>query len=567
MRINVEGYNEAYKTLETEIRNDLFDIFNKKENEIKSIIATTVSDNVSIDASVVNAFTQAELMEVIYNEQIRISDLVCEKVDTITSYTKNIIERAGATRGSSWFNVLRNELTRNINTSRSIEEILDEFIKSIPRFLSTRLGREIDEDILFRIMAEAKTTLKPIIYDACDKVKETLNEKINDFVSKFNMTEKNDITEEDINSISKVADYLGYKIKSDNNKTCLVKDDNEIPLIKQTNQTLVADDITFSLPSDDLVIASFGRDVLTVGKDYIAIGTEADPRNMEIEEGFMEYTFSCAGENLTDPLKIGLIISTMRRRYPNLYKDMIANEAFREIVTNVSKAEKDNEKIIIKDNMKSLNPNKREELNNYLQVIGYEAEERDGNVYLIDQFGEEYPVEYNNGAIILPNEVQIATDFYMVGSSGIKGPDIYYKDRKNQVTLFYAEDFSQIDLIVGEGHFRVTASESGINYHSRIDNIVAKDEDRVTEAFNKYFPAVLAKLKSTYQKAEESIKTDELLKELDETPSEVSLETQEPVSVDDRIFELMQDPKVQEYIALKEEQERLNEQNSKQRLI
>lgn len=567
----------AHSKCGTEIKEIFSSAFEKEEENIRAKIDEIIKEQFldfkieEIEIILADGFSS------INRAQERTSVILTNKVESSTKAAVGLSSWMPMERVSSSLSVLTHELV-NDNCLDIVNDPASVLLKNIVSYLKNYVSKldylnekEKDERLfharlsidnyITRKVEEVKNnvkiqltgTLRGYVSDAISIIKEYVN--------------ANALSMNNLNSKKREFALAGYTVQKDETGLYLINNNNN----RRTDLLEYQDDLYVSkdgnvriIVNDSLQVIDHSSSII-ISNSHVAIGYETSPYDIEVNFINDDYVFYYNSQKIDDPIRIKIIIDNIRTRYPALYEKFCQSENFNKISEMAKKSDEQQDKLRVDESgiVRVVDEN-REDLNKRAGVLGYKIVEQEDGVYF-SKDDNLYKAKYDNNIIELEgNNISIVPDFYIVGKNNITGPLIKYSNMESKITFFSSVDNSHMILFVEDEVYSLEHNNGVVSYSVKIngnkldDN--AETRKKAEESFKTYFPNALAIFNEKYNK--EAAQTPTALELLDELESEKIEEqvneVQEQINMDDRLFELEQDPKVKEYIELMKKQQELS---------
>ena len=369
-------------------------------------------------------------------------------------------------------------------------------------------------------------------------------------------------------------------------------------LYKQEDGTLVSENNEIKMSHIDGKTTIINQDqIFTFNGKCFTLGTIDNPEQTKIEKINKEYHISYGGEFITDPIKRGFIFNSIKRKYPVFYERTMRNSKFARMQAESDAKDKESQEIIQDENgIFHINPLHREKYIEKMHILGYKVQENEQGVALVNQEGKTFPIT-NDSYYFVSEDTKsyIYSSLYVTTKDKIKGPMINYHNPS--FNFFCSTDYRNMNLYVDNNHYFMGLDDDGTVHLSIIQKgQEISNPNLVSQIFEHYVPNACYKAVEVHDKILEEIEqrknkvaTQEMLSELENIPTkepEVKVETsaiesekseqvenqkqeitEMLVELDDKkeevvekkgttdkikeeISTLIQNPKVQRYIAL-----------------
>lgn len=593
MAINTDSLHTAFRKLEIELRDSLFKMINDDKYSINAKVNDIISDKFTVNGSILEELVNDKLTKPLMNFQNSLAELIIYKAETVSKIIERDSETQDEKRVSSKMAVLMNEMSRFTHAA-SLDDIRSDFMNSLPGFLSRYgdvdvfLNREDErnyEDVRYYL----NTYLNQLFEGYIEQIRTNISAATKAYREGVIFEVKNEFTPNDLQNRMFLGTMSKYRLKAIDGSYYFVDQitQEKVPAIKDGNNVIKSPDGALEFVYGENIFVFFDHDIVTsLSDEFISLGTRENKNEMQIRFGFDKADFFYNGVLTEDPEIIRFIISDIKHKNPVLYANQIAkNYALMEIEERVNKYSKDNEKFIVDtEGRVHINETNKTTLDSYLEALGYTIEENQDGIYLTGEYGLPERANINNGCITLDSGISITLDLYRFVDNGSPlGPEIHYTDKNSGLVAYINTDFKKISVFVDGNLHSLRIKDGKIEAREKIDGAVTSN---ITSAMNKiksYFPNAVSKLETQVNIQEEynnmtlpgDILNDEPLGENDSFEMSVPNEYQELLSevtsteqleekesnisndgeltmsqIDDRIFELLQDPKVKEYVDL-----------------
>ncbi len=456
-----------------------------------------------------------------------------------------------------------------------------------------------------------------------EKVRKAIKEEISKLIDSIVFSEtlgfSSELSQDDTTNLKFIVTFTDYRVVGD--KFINSKTSEEYPFKKVGERVFESLDgkISFSYKDKEWNFTE-GDTCITVTNSYIAVGTRENRNEIQINYGIDEVIFIYHNKSVTDPTVISHICEELKNKYPRLYETQLEKNAdFKATEAKAIEDKKSQNKFYVDESGKvRINSNNKETLENHLASLGYKVYEDNDNIVLKDSNGEILNTTINGNTINLSNGTKIALDVYTYPKmSAAEGPNVHFSNPESGVSVHFSEDYSKVSVFVDNNVYVVGIEDSTLKVRGFENNRSIKDFNHITEVIGLSAKEVLKKVLKTYKhKQEHSLppilfdeETDvvsaELIAELEgklnkseehtilpDVPiaKEVSVDLgstyQELIAeielddiqenklgnneteylteeqIDDRLFELSQDSKVQEYLELLRRREELSQVSS-----
>lgn len=369
-------------------------------------------------------------------------------------------------------------------------------------------------------------------------------------------------------------------------------------LYKQEDGTLVSENNEIKMSYIDGKTTIINKDqIFTFNGKCFAMGTIDNPEQIKIEKVNKNYQISYGGEIITDPIKRGFIFNSIKKKYPVFYERTMRNSKFARMQAESEAKDKESQEIIQDENgIFHINPLHREKYIEKMHILGLKVIENEQGVSLVNQKGESIPIT-NTGYAFTSSDKKsyVYSELYIISANKMNDPIIKYNTPS--YSFFCSLDYRTMNLFADNNHYRMKLNDDGTTEFSIIKNGQAiSNPELVSQVFEHYVPNACYKADDVHDKIieeikqkENQIKTQEMLTELENTTTkepEVKVSTptietkanepaeeqkqeitamldelndkktnvaeQKGVSekIQEEIATLIQNPKVQRYIAL-----------------
>lgn len=590
MAVNMDSFRSSFEIFDTSLRNDLYEQIISEKDLISSTISEAILDEFPINISLIDNLINGYLMHPLEFSQNELADLISEKVNNVTRLISRSFDDAKKRKTESELTVLLNEISRVYN-GNNIYNIKADFMKSLSDFLyrhgvTNFLEPEEDKFKINTSLDAVNRFLDRKFEEIVKKAKEIIREATDTYRESLKFDKKAEFSPEDLKNRMFLGAMSNYRLKTIEGSIAFVDETtNEvIKATKKDDNTFVSFDGTLEFSYGDKSWSlKEGNNVVTLDNAYVSLGTLDNPNSMKIEFGFDDATFIYNGKKSNDPETIKFICAEFKRLAPVLYEKQLAkNPAVIEAEQKSNISSINNEKFIIDENGRAhINNSNKEVLDSYLESIGYKAEEREDGVYLTDANGLTKKATIQGSSINLENGERIVVDLYrLIDKDKTQGPEIYYYNPSKEISAYIKTDFTKISVFINGDLYAMRINNGILEARASRNGEKTSDINLVTNKIKEYFPNAISKMESLVApiskkeegKEEPDInnqidKYSELLAEVEEasneeiqaTSVEPALETNQEMieMLDNRIFELSQDPRVQEYLELVKKAEEL----------
>lgn len=563
MAVNMDTYQESFKYLDENLRNDLFEMFLEKKGIFESEITKIIKENYDLEDEKISELITDKFIYPMQYAENTLADFIVSRVETIIT-SINTLDENGYGNSNSVLAVLLNELSRNY-VGKELRDIANAFLTPLKPSEENKIPKEASLPL--------EEYLETLVDDIISRTKNIIKEEINTFNKsiKFNETKTN--TSDDLLNLNMLSSFTNYRFVKEDDSLFFVNDDFDLkyPVVKSKDKTYRSQDGEVEFVFDESSWHFIDGESSSILSDrFIAVGTRENPYMMQINYGFSEVDFLYNGDKVENPEIIRYICQEIKNKYPKLYsKSLQNNEVYLSAEKQAFADSKDNEKFTVDEKgVTHINPRNEEYLKDLLSSIGYTISEDANFIYLTNQKGQKLKASINESTINLEDGVTITLDLYRIlKDKPINGPEIVYNNKDLGVVTYINQDFSQVTLINDENFYVLRVTSKGLEGYSNISGTVEKNLDNVISVIKYYIPGVLSNMESL-AKVKKEVKEDsqfisasspysELIKEItladaEEAKdfSENELSEMSVLEINNRLTELTQDAKVQEYLAL-----------------
>ncbi len=457
------------------------------------------------------------------------------ELDSLFTMLTNEITRTQNSRfienlNDEFANTMRSSLLRN----HSLETILGENklydvasdIKGSTRRILERYSEELTNTLTNTLYHHLENYRAKVMQSIQIYKQEKVEEKAPS-VPRVNAREK------DTENIRLIASFANITFEPifDGVKALDNKTGKSTTLYKQEDGTLVSEnnDIKMSYIAGKTSIINQDQ-VFTFNGKCFAMGTLENPEQTKIEKVGKNYQISYGGEIITDPIKRGFIFNSIKKKYPAFYERTMRNSKFARMQAESEAKDKESQEIIQDENgLFHINPLHRKKYIEKMHVLGLQVIENEQGVSLVNQEGEAFPITNTGYAFISnDNKSYVYSELYVTTSKEMRDPVISYNSPS--YSFICSLDYRNMNLFVDNNHYRIKLNEDGSKEFSIIKNGQAiSNPELVSQIFEHYVPNACNKLVEVYEQIIEEIKqkenqtkTQEMLDELNNTTSKES---------------------------------------------
>lgn len=532
---------------------------------------------------------------------------ITESLEKATNTVVKQINKKDKDEIESLFNMLTNGIVRR-HGSKFYEQLNRQCIEGVGDFLEKCLPLSLGT---YHIIEDRKGDVKKIIDDFAktltEKRKGTLQillkrykenilksflqikqEKVDSLYGGLDVS-SNAIDVLEIQRLAIPAWEVGLNIRKtlEGFKVIDLKTNKEELLYKDNTGRIFSEDHTIEMQDlgNDGVEIINGNDVFvekskpysvweTLSATY-SIGTKENPSRFKIEKALLDYKISYDGQILIDLFKKCAVIEYVKKQYPNLFNKLMRDTTFASWYDRIVQVTRANGELLLDENrVVRINSSNREHFKEKMGVLGYEVIERDDGVYAIDLKGKEHRLNFGGGYATFEDNKNISfnTNVCLVTDKDISDPQIDFY--QNGIRFTCSTDYRFMTLSYADQiYYLGYDSENHFRCEGKNGDTIISNRKEVLKVFEAFYPNALKSLKAVCMAYEEKLSvvnaqqqeldpvisgepvtedTTKLLNELNDSLSsnEQGINASGNMSISDRIFELEQDPKVQEYIKL-----------------
>ncbi|MDE5630234.1 MAG: hypothetical protein K2I70_01405, partial [Bacilli bacterium] len=418
-----------------------------------------------------------------------------------------------------------NEMRSSILRNRQLETIIGENrlydVASDIKYHTRRVIERYSEELMYNFQDILSNQLEQYRNQVIESIKE---QQLKD-AAKEPKSERIKATAKDADSVSLIASFAGINLKTSSHGVTITNEFSgiNIPLYKQEDGLLVSenDEIKMSYKDGKTTIINANQ-IFTFNGKCFAMGPVDNPEQIKIEKIEKNYQISYGGEVIKDPIKLGLIFKSIKKKYPVFYERTMKNSRFARMQAESEAKDKESTEIIQDEfGITHINPLCREKYIEKMHVLGFKVVENEKGVSLVNQDGNAFPVT-SDGYTRVSNDKKsyVSTDLYITTKNKIKGPLINYSNPT--FNLYCSTDYRTMNLYADNNHYFMQIHSDGTLEASIEQNgEYIPNTELVTQAFERYVPNLCEKVLEVYSQVVEEQKQKESKKKTEQMLSEL----------------------------------------------